>query len=160
MALLWCRPPVPPAGASRRLSLPSISVARSPSIFRLSCFSTSSYPKVSLCVPIYAFFAPPLFSVVFGLKRTNSGCRFRGPLNFLARPQFRRAYTTVLIVPTGVGASIGGFAGDALPVARTLASVADCVISHPNVITTDLSTPPFPILPTVTTTYLPFLQEH
>ncbi|WOK93457.1 hypothetical protein Cni_G02155 [Canna indica] len=52
----------------------------------------------------------------------------------LLRLQFQRPYTTVLIVPTGVGASIGGFAGDALPVARTLASVADCVISHPNVL--------------------------
>ncbi|XP_072964694.1 uncharacterized protein [Typha angustifolia] len=49
-------------------------------------------------------------------------------------PKFKRPYTTVLIVPTGVGASIGGFAGDALPVARTLASVADCLISHPNVL--------------------------
>ncbi|KVH97592.1 Protein of unknown function DUF3326, partial [Cynara cardunculus var. scolymus] len=47
--------------------------------------------------------------------------------------QWKRPYTSVLIVPTGVGASIGGYAGDALPVARTLASVADCVISHPNV---------------------------
>lgn len=27
-------------------------------------------------------------------------------------------YTAVLIVPTGIGASIGGYAGDALPVAR------------------------------------------
>lgn len=45
----------------------------------------------------------------------------------------QRAYTSVLIVPTGVGASIGGFAGDALPVARTLSSVVDCLISHPNV---------------------------
>ncbi|KAJ3694408.1 hypothetical protein LUZ60_009888 [Juncus effusus] len=48
--------------------------------------------------------------------------------------KFRRPYTTVLIVPTGVGASIGGFAGDALPVARALSTVADCVISHPNVL--------------------------
>lgn len=39
-----------------------------------------------------------------------------------------------MIVPTGVGASIGGFAGDALPVARALSSVVDCLISHPNVI--------------------------
>ncbi|KAL5722002.1 hypothetical protein ACHQM5_005573 [Ranunculus cassubicifolius] len=45
-----------------------------------------------------------------------------------------RPYTSVMIVPTGVGASIGGYAGDALPVARTLATVADCVISHPNVL--------------------------
>ncbi|KAH7658523.1 hypothetical protein IHE45_17G093700 [Dioscorea alata] len=48
--------------------------------------------------------------------------------------QLRRPYTTVLIVPTGIGATIGGFAGDALPVARTMASVADCLISHPNVL--------------------------
>ncbi|XP_050230822.1 uncharacterized protein LOC126679856 [Mercurialis annua] len=46
----------------------------------------------------------------------------------------RRDYTTVMIVPTGVGASIGGFAGDALPVARALSSVVDCLITHPNVL--------------------------
>ena len=27
-------------------------------------------------------------------------------------------YTAMVIVPTGIGAAIGGFAGDALPVAR------------------------------------------
>ncbi|CAK9157549.1 unnamed protein product [Ilex paraguariensis] len=48
--------------------------------------------------------------------------------------KFKRPYTSVMIVPTGVGASIGGFAGDALPVARTLASVVDCLITHPNVL--------------------------
>ncbi|KAJ6721243.1 hypothetical protein OIU85_024341 [Salix viminalis] len=46
----------------------------------------------------------------------------------------RREYTSVMIVPTGVGASIGGFAGDALPVARALSSVVDCLITHPNVL--------------------------
>lgn len=45
----------------------------------------------------------------------------------------QRPYTALMIVPTGTGASIGGFAGDALPVARAMASVADCVITHPNV---------------------------
>ncbi|GMP59134.1 hypothetical protein CsSME_00022538 [Camellia sinensis var. sinensis] len=48
--------------------------------------------------------------------------------------KFKRAYTSVMIVPTGIGASIGGFAGDALPVARAIASVVDCLISHPNVL--------------------------
>lgn len=43
-------------------------------------------------------------------------------------------YTVVLIVPTGVGAAIGGYAGDALPVARAIASVADRLITHPNVL--------------------------
>lgn len=32
-----------------------------------------------------------------------------------------------------MGAAIGGFAGDALPVARALSSVVDCLITHPNV---------------------------
>ena len=42
-------------------------------------------------------------------------------------------YTAVMIVPTGIGASIGGFAGDALPTARAMASVVDNLITHPNV---------------------------
>ena len=43
-------------------------------------------------------------------------------------------FTVVLIVPTGVGAAIGGYAGDALPVARAIAEVSDCLITHPNVL--------------------------
>lgn len=46
----------------------------------------------------------------------------------------QRPYTVVLIVPTGVGAAIGGYAGDALPVARAIASFADRLITHPNVL--------------------------
>ncbi len=46
----------------------------------------------------------------------------------------QRPYTVVLIVPTGIGAAIGGYAGDALPVARSIAQVADCLITHPNVL--------------------------
>ncbi|MDV2992291.1 MAG: hypothetical protein N4J56_001945 [Chroococcidiopsis sp. SAG 2025] len=45
-----------------------------------------------------------------------------------------RPYTALLIVPTGIGAAIGGYAGDAMPVARTLASVCDRLITHPNVL--------------------------
>jgi hypothetical protein len=40
----------------------------------------------------------------------------------------------MLIVPTGVGAKIGGFAGDALPVARVMSSLVDTLITHPNVV--------------------------
>ncbi len=46
----------------------------------------------------------------------------------------QKLHTTVLIIPTGIGAAIGGYAGDALPVARTLASVTDRLITHPNVL--------------------------
>ncbi|MCL1467402.1 DUF3326 domain-containing protein [Argonema galeatum] len=45
-----------------------------------------------------------------------------------------RLYTVVLIVPTGIGAAIGGYAGDALPVARAIASCCDRLITHPNVL--------------------------
>ncbi|MEG4380033.1 DUF3326 domain-containing protein [Microcoleus sp. M2_C6] len=45
-----------------------------------------------------------------------------------------RPLTVVLIVPTGVGASIGGFAGDGLPVARAIAQISDTLIAHPNVL--------------------------
>lgn len=52
---------------------------------------------------------------------------------FSLRPD-TRPYITVLIVPTGIGAAIGGYAGDALPVARAIAQVSDLVITHPNVL--------------------------
>lgn len=55
--------------------------------------------------------------------------------------EFRRRLTentqnfnVVLVVPTGVGAEIGGHAGDAGPVAQMLAEVSDTLILHPNVV--------------------------
>ena len=44
-----------------------------------------------------------------------------------------KSYCGVLIIPTGIGASIGGYAGDGLPVAKAMAQVCDRVITHPNV---------------------------
>ena len=43
-------------------------------------------------------------------------------------------FSFALIVPTGVGAAVGGYAGDAGIVLRTLAALADCVLTHPNVV--------------------------
>jgi hypothetical protein len=84
-------------------------------------------------------FSPPFLAARFtpaqaAAPRQRTRARSFSPSADARSPCFRRPYTSVLIVPTGVGAAIGGFAGDALPVARTLAAVADCVISHPNVI--------------------------
>ncbi len=42
-------------------------------------------------------------------------------------------YTVMLIVPTGIGAAIGGYAGDALPTAKAISQVCDRLITHPNV---------------------------
>jgi len=43
-------------------------------------------------------------------------------------------FNAVLLVPTGIGAEIGGHAGDATPVARLLAQACDTLITHPNVV--------------------------
>ncbi len=43
-------------------------------------------------------------------------------------------FNAALLVPTGIGAAIGGHAGDATPVAQLLASVCDRLITHPNVV--------------------------
>jgi len=40
---------------------------------------------------------------------------------------------TILVIPTGIGCEIGGFAGDALPVAKLLACASRCLVTHPNV---------------------------
>lgn len=43
-------------------------------------------------------------------------------------------FNVVLLVPTGIGAEIGGHAGDAGPVARMLGEICDTLIVHPNVV--------------------------
>ncbi|WP_320666966.1 DUF3326 domain-containing protein [Prochlorococcus sp. MIT 1307] len=40
---------------------------------------------------------------------------------------------TLLVIPTGIGCSVGGYAGDAIPSARLLAGASGCLITHPNV---------------------------
>ena len=45
---------------------------------------------------------------------------------------------TIFIVPTGIGCEVGGFAGDALPTAKLLASASGCLITHPNVMNLSL----------------------
>lgn len=42
-------------------------------------------------------------------------------------------FVTAMIIPTGIGAAIGGFAGDATPCMNLLASASDILITHPNV---------------------------
>lgn len=52
------------------------------------------------------------------------------PRNYENKEQFN----AVFLVPTGIGAEIGGHAGDAAPVARLIASACDNLITHPNVV--------------------------
>lgn len=43
-------------------------------------------------------------------------------------------FNAALLVPTGIGAELGGHSGDAGPVARLLAGVCDRLVTHPNVV--------------------------
>ena len=65
------------------------------------------------------------------------GAESVGPSIFDLHPRLDEnasAFNAALVVPTGIGAEIGGHAGDATPVARLLASVCDTLITHPNVV--------------------------
>jgi len=65
-------------------------------------------------------FEAPSRDVIFDFKKRN----------FQNTDQFN----VVLLVPTGIGAEIGGHSGDAGPVAKLLASTCDNLITHPNVV--------------------------
>ena len=55
--------------------------------------------------------------------------------NFQRQPRKdANAFNVVMLVPTGIGAAVGGHAGDASPAAALLASVCDTLITHPNVL--------------------------
>lgn len=43
-------------------------------------------------------------------------------------------FTTVLLIPTGIGAEIGGHCGDGNSVARLIGAASDTLITHPNVV--------------------------
>jgi hypothetical protein len=43
-------------------------------------------------------------------------------------------FNAALLVPTGVGAEVGGHAGDAGPLTKLLGSICDAVVTHPNVV--------------------------
>jgi Protein of unknown function (DUF3326) len=48
-------------------------------------------------------------------------------------PSKSSAFVAALIIPTGIGASQGGYAGDATPWLNLLASCCDVLVTHPNV---------------------------
>ena len=52
------------------------------------------------------------------------------------RKKYRQqnTFNVVLLIPTGIGADIGGHAGDGNPVAKLLATSCDTLITHPNVV--------------------------
>ncbi|QEV21871.1 DUF3326 domain-containing protein [Streptomyces alboniger] len=51
------------------------------------------------------------------------------------RPERTGRFVVLHVVPTGIRAEIGGFAGDATPATNLLASTCDYLLTHPNVVT-------------------------
>lgn len=60
---------------------------------------------------------------------------FRSIFNFERRAsEDISSFNAVFLIPTGIGSTIGGHAGDATPAARLMAQICDRVILHPNVV--------------------------
>ena len=68
-------------------------------------------------------------------RRKGSACLATDVFKFVRRRRESiEQFNAVLIVPTGIGAEIGGHAGDATPVARLLGAACDQLVTHPNVV--------------------------
>ncbi len=88
----------------------------------------------------------PVRFVVTNSGRSGLQCEFgviSGETPYVTTPLFKfrqrrfeaqDSFNVVMVVPTGIGAEIGGHAGDATPAAIALAAVADTLITHPNVV--------------------------
>lgn len=68
--------------------------------------------------------------------RTSWTCKTIAPSNVTISKKLRldNKFRVALIIPTGLGASVGGHAGDGGATARLMASVCDKLITHPNVV--------------------------
>ena len=66
------------------------------------------------------------------LTGESAGC---GLFDFKTRAhEDTSSFNVVMLIPTGIGAIVGGHAGDATPAATLLSSVCDTLITHPNVL--------------------------
>ena len=91
-----------------------------PTRFAVTSTDSSSYHCEFATLSADGFGSRPLLKSIFGLhkRRAEPGTDFN----------------VVLAVPTGIGAELGGHAGDAGPVANLLAEVSDRLVLHPNVV--------------------------
>ena len=82
------------------------------------------------------FPAPASAGMTSSLVKTEGHVLSRSPIFELRKRRWENTgeFNAALLVPTGIGAAIGGHAGDATPVAQLLASVCDRLITHPNVV--------------------------
>ncbi len=69
------------------------------------------------------------------LGLADAGPAGSDPFEFRRRPGHKAdSFQAVFVVPTGIGADLGGHSGDAGAAARLLASACDRLITHPNVV--------------------------
>ena len=86
------------------------------------------FTRFQLCVLLLT-----VASIISLRPHISSTCNIGSSSQSLTMSSSKCSYNAVMIVPTGIGASIGGFAGDALPSAKLLSTVVDTLITHPNV---------------------------
>ena len=79
---------------------------------------------------------PPLIKCTVSVLESNTGCDSNQSIfEFVPRKlEHANVFNVVFLVPTGIGAEIGGHAGDATPAARLMAETCDTLILHPNVV--------------------------
>ncbi len=72
----------------------------------------------------------------FGALSNHSKYPINSPIFDFQKRQYENIdqFNAVLLVPTGVGAEVGGHSGDGGPLSRLLASGCDNLITHPNVV--------------------------
>ena len=74
------------------------------------------------------------FGTLQGLDHHDAK-RLQSIFHFVPRKVERTdSFNALFLVPTGIGAEIGGHSGDATPAARVLAQACDTLITHPNVV--------------------------
>ena len=70
------------------------------------------------------------------IEQSSDVRRVHAPLFEYRQRKFEKTdkFNAVLIIPTGIGAEIGGHAGDATAVSRMMAEIVDTLVLHPNVV--------------------------
>jgi hypothetical protein len=71
-----------------------------------------------------------------GILETDAQVSSSDPLFRILRRSYENTsqFNAVVVIPTGIGAEIGGHAGDAAPVIRLLSGAVDRIITHPNAV--------------------------
>jgi hypothetical protein len=82
----------------------------------------------------FAIFNNELMEVEYA-ELTEQSYNYKNIFNFNPRKNVNNSkFNAIMIVPTGIGADVGGDSGDANAAAKLIASTVDTLITHPNVV--------------------------